>query len=224
MLVRWQLLQIADSAFPTGGFAHSGGLEAAVQHGRARTADDLCAYVGEHLWNVGWASLPFVTAAFDAPHEVWALDAWNDASITSHVANRASRTQGRTFLATCARIFDDPLHHCVLALSARARTRQVSAHFAPVFGAVLAALGASRLEVQALHLHLALRGVTSAAVRLGLAGPHEAQRLQRSHGPTLDAVLAACGSLAPDEAATAFPLLDMMGATHDRLYARLFQS
>ncbi len=221
MLTRWQLLQIADSAFPAGGFAHSSGLEAAMHHGRARTAEGLDAYVREHLWNVGWASLPFVTAAFDAPGSVWALDAWADAAITNHVQNRASRTQGRTFLATCAQIFDEPP---VLALAARARAREVSAHLAPVFGATLAALGASRDEAQALHLYIALRGVASAAVRLGVVGPHEAQRLQRSHGRTLDAVLGACANLGPDEAATAFPLLDVMGATHDRLYARLFQS
>jgi urease accessory protein len=221
MLARWHLLQIADSAFPAGGFAHSGGLEAARHHGRAATAEDLSAYVREHLWNVGWASLPFVTAAFDAPEDVWALDAWTDATITSHVANRASRTQGRTFLATCARVFDEPR---VLALATRARAREVPAHLAPMFGASLASLGAARDEVQALHLYVALRGVASAAVRLGVVGPHEAQRLQRGHGPTLDAVLAACANLAPREAATASPLLDLMGATHDRLYARLFQS
>ena len=29
----WRVLQLADSGFPTGGFAHSGGLESAVQHG-----------------------------------------------------------------------------------------------------------------------------------------------------------------------------------------------
>src|SRR6516165_2181582 len=86
MMVRWQLLQIADSAFPTGGFAHSGGLEAAVHHGCARTAEELGTYVGGHLWNVGWASLPFVTAAFESPGDVWALDAWNDAAMTNHVA------------------------------------------------------------------------------------------------------------------------------------------
>jgi urease accessory protein len=219
--VHWQLLQIADSAFPTGGFAHSSGLEAAMHHGRARTAEGLDAYIGEHLWNVGSASLPFVTAAFDAPGEVDALDAWTDATVTSHVANRASRTQGRTFLSTCAQIFDEPF---VLDLASRARSRKVPAHLAPVFGASLAALGASRAETQALHLYIALRGVTSAAVRLGVVGPHEAQRLQRGHGGTLDAVLAECADLAPADAATAFPVLDIMGATHDRLYARLFQS
>ncbi len=220
-MVRWQLLQIADSAFPTGGFAHSSGLEAAVQHGRTRTADDLDAYVREHLWNVGHASLPCGAAAFDAPGDVWALDAWADATLTSHVANRASRTQGRTFLATCAQVFDESI---VLALAARARAREVRAHLAPVFGASLAALGTSKNEALALHLHSALRGVASAAVRLGVIGPHEAQRLQRRHGRTLDAVLAECATLGQMDAATVSPLLDIMGATHDRLYARLFQS
>lgn len=220
-MVRWQLLQIADSAFPTGGFAHSSGLEAAIHHGRARTAGGLFEYVREYLWNVGRASLPFVGAAFDAPGAVWTLDAWVDATLASHVANRASRTQGRTFVATCARAFEQP---ALAALAARARSREAAAHLAPMFGASLAALGAERDEALALHLHLALRGVTSAAVRLGIVGPHEAQRLQRRHVDTLDAVLAECATLTPDDAAVVAPLLDCMGATHDRLYVRLFQS
>lgn len=219
--MNWQLLQIADSAFPTGGFAHSSGLEAAIHHGRARTADGLAEYVRESLWNVGRASLPFVAAAFDAPGEVWALDAWVDATLTSHVANRASRTQGRTFLATCARTFEEP---AIAVLAARARTREAAAHLAPMFGASLASLGALRRDALALHLYVALRGVMSAAVRLGIVGPHEAQRLQRRHGDTLDAVLAECATLAPEDAAVVAPLLDVMGATHDRLYVRLFQS
>lgn len=220
-MVHWQLLQIADSAFPTGGFAHSSGLEAAIHHGRARTADGLAAYVREHLWNVGRASLPFVAAAFDAPGDVWTLDAWVDATLTSHVANRASRTQGRTFLAACERVFEEP---AVALLSARARTRASAAHIAPMFGASLAALGVERDHALGLHLYVALRGVTSAAVRLGIVGPHEAQRLQRRHGETLDAVLAECARLTPGEAAVVAPLLDIMGATHDCLYVRLFQS
>ena len=234
-MVRWRFLQIADSAFPTGGFAHSSGLEAALHHGRAKTAAELDEYAREHLWNVGHASLPFVSAAFEAPADVWALDARADATLTSHVANRASRTQGRTFLATCARIFDEP---ALIELAERAapaaRSRgerdeqtpraSVSAHLAPVFGASMAALGATAGETRALFLYVALRGVASAAVRLGVVGPHEAQRLQRRHAATLDEVLAECAGLPPDDAAIVSPLLEIMGATHDRLYARLFQS
>jgi urease accessory protein len=224
-VVPWRFLQIADSAFPTGGFAHSSGLEAAIHHGRGKTLADLDAFVREHLWNVGHAAMPFVAAAFERPAEVWAIDARADAMLTSHVANRASRTQGRTFLATCARIFDEP---AVSALAARARSRapgeRVAAHLAPVFGAALAALGATRSETSSLHLYAALRGVSSAAVRLGLVGPHEAQRLQQRHAATLDEVLGACAGVPAGDAAVVCPLLEIMGATHDRLYARLFQS
>jgi urease accessory protein len=220
-MVGWQVLQIADSAFPTGGFVHSNGLEAAIHHGRATTAEGLDEYVREHLWNAGRASLPFVAAAFDAPAEVWALDAWTDATLTSHVANRASRTQGRTFLATCRRTFDVP---ALLTLAARSRSRDVAAHFAPMFGAALAGLGLERRDALALYLYVTLRGLGSAAIRLGIVGPHEAQRLQHRHGITLDAVLAECATLSPGEATIVAPLLDIMGATHDRLYVRLFQS
>ncbi|HZH77778.1 MAG TPA: urease accessory protein UreF, partial [Archangium sp.] len=45
----WRVLQLADSAFPTGGFAHSGGLEAAVQQGEVRGREGLERFVRELL-------------------------------------------------------------------------------------------------------------------------------------------------------------------------------
>jgi urease accessory protein len=220
----WRVIQLADSAFPAGGFAHSAGLEAASHLGEARSPARLDAFVRAHLWNVGTASLPFVGAAHDAPRElreVWSLDAKVDAFLTNHVANRASRTQGRAFAATCAKVFDDPF---LVTLAAGARAREVTAHHAPIFGAALSAIGIGRQETLALHVYLALRGVTSAAVRLGIVGPLEAQRLQERHGVTLDLVLDGCSAIGPDAAAASAPVLDVLGATHDRLYARLFQS
>lgn len=218
---RWRLLQIADSAFPTGGFAHSGGLEGAFVGGAVRTAESLDLFVRVHAWSVGHSALPFVSSAHAAPEQVWDLDALVDAQLTSHVANRASRTQGRAFLATSASVFDATE---IRRLAKRAGSRDVSVHLAPVYGAALAALGVARRDALALYLLLAMRGAASAAVRLGIVGPHEAQRIQSRHGATLDAILAECEGVRPEGAATTSPVFDLYGATHDRLYARLFQS
>lgn len=221
MSLNWRFLQLADSGFPTGGFAHSAGLEVAALLGEPADPPGLDVWVRSHLWNVGHASLPFVAAAHDDASRLSRLDAWVDAFLTSHVANRASRTQGRAFLATCARVFEEP---SLLPIVARVRGGEVSAHFAPVFGATLKNLGLRRVEALSLHLLFALRGVASAAVRLGIIGPHEGQRLQCRHARTMDEVLAGCQALPPEGAATTAPLQDVFGAAHDRLQARLFQS
>jgi urease accessory protein len=228
-VARWLFLQLADSAFPTGGFAHSAGLEAAVQTGEVVGAAGLARFVAASLWQVGLGALPFVTAGHavadsaEAVEAVEALDAASDAFLVSAVQNRASRTQGRALVSTCARIFTaepSPLQ----SLDDLVKDRRIVAHLAPLFGATAAKLGASRAETQELTLHLALRSVLSAAVRLGVVGPHEGQRLHHAHAGQLDRVLAACSELGPDEVAQPAPHFELIGSLHDRLYSRLFQS
>ena len=101
----WLVWQLMDSAFPTGGFAHSSGLEAAWQHGEVRGRDELVSFVKSGLEQLGHAALPFVTAAFDEPEKLGELDRLCDVFTTNHVANRASRAQGRAFLSAVERIF-----------------------------------------------------------------------------------------------------------------------
>src|ERR1700759_4456010 len=45
--------QLTDSSFPTGGFAHSSGLEAALQHGQIRGRTDLQSFVETSLDQLG---------------------------------------------------------------------------------------------------------------------------------------------------------------------------
>ncbi|MFO0757529.1 MAG: urease accessory UreF family protein [Byssovorax sp.] len=217
----WLLLQLADSAFPSGGFAHSAGLEAAAQLGEVRGPGEVRSFVEQSLWQAGFGALPFVRAACLAPDALAAHDALCHAFLSNHVANRASRAQGRAFLATAAQVFP---REPIKALDQAVRARSIHGHHAPIFGAVSAALGLSVDDAERLHLHLALRGVSSAAVRLGLLGPQEAQRIQHELAPLLDRVLARCGALGLDEVAQTSPHLDLLGSLHDRLYARLFSS
>src|SRR5882757_4389669 len=99
------LWQLADSAFPTGGFAHSLGLEAAWQHGEVRNRTELVSFIEAGLQQLGHAALPLVTAAFDEPEKLGEFDQLCDVFTTNHVANRASRAQGRAFLSAVGRIF-----------------------------------------------------------------------------------------------------------------------
>ena len=214
----WTLLQLADSAFPTGGFAHSAGLEAAAQAGEIEGSEGVRRFARDSIWQAGWGVLPLVRGAFVHPSSLPELDARADAFLANHVANRASRTQGRAFLSTAGRVFPEKM----AALQAQARGLKL--HFAPVWGAAMRALDLDLAGAQRLLLWSAARNVLSAAIRLGLAGTHEAQALLATLGPLLDEVHAACGELGPDALAQPAPLADLIQGTHDRLYSRLFQS
>jgi len=213
----WLLLQLADGAFPSGGFAHSGGLEAAL-HLRGDVAIEQL--VDEAVVGAGRASLPFVRAACAAPEDLAALDARFDATATSHVANRASRAQGRALATAAARVWEADARVAAIAEHAR----RGPAHHAPVFGAIFGALGVRPEEAQIAFLHGALRSVLSAAVRLGALGPLEAQRLQAERAGIAERVLRECEGLDAGEAAQAAPLVELYGALHEQLDGRLFQS
>lgn len=215
----WPLLQISDSAFPTGGFSHSGGLEAALQQGEIQGRAGLDAFLSELLWQTGHGGLVLATAVYDRPESLAQVDQTCDVFLSGHVANRASRVQGRTYFSTCERSFPGT------SLERVARVTQAThSHFAPVFGAVFQAMDVGRETMQQLHLHFTLRGAISAAIRLGVLGPYEAQRVQSRFAPVLDKILARCAGLSIDDLAQTAPLLDLFQSNHDRLYSRLFQS
>jgi urease accessory protein len=217
-MTSWIVLQLADSAFPTGGFAHSAGLEAMLQAGELAGVERFCTELVDQLAH---GSLPIVAAAHDEPARLAELDAFTRATLWSHVAARASRTQGRALLDVAARSFR---HDVLVEARARLAGNQLDGHLAPVFGFVTRALGVARDEALATFLHLALRGALSAAVRLGCIGPSEGQAIHhRMHG-TLDAALARAHTLHIDDVAQTAPLVELVQATHDRLYSRLFQS
>jgi len=215
----WLTWQVVDSAFPTGMFAHSFGLEAAWQYGEIEDPDALGRFVRASVLQTGYAVMPLLNRAHRQPDELTALDDLSDAFLVNAVANRASRVQGRALVATAMRVWptDD-----MRALGAAAgRTR---AHVAPLSGATFRALGIPLATAQQMALFGAARSVLTAAVRLGIVGSFEAQRMQHDCAPWLGEVARRCASLDVDDLAQTAPLIDILQAGHDRLYSRLFQS
>ena len=210
-----------DSAFPAGAFAHSGGIEAAWQCGALRNGEDVSAFVGEGIGQAATAALPFVCAAYTSPKDIAAIDEYVDSFFSNHVANRASRLQGMAFLATAADVFQIAELH---ALRQRVLKNELPGHWPLLFGVILRLLGVSLRVTLRTFIFLIMRGMLSAAVRLGIVGPLEAQRIQVALDADMERAVETALATPLDQVHQTAPLLEIWQMGQDRLYSRLFQS
>ena len=215
----WLAWQVVDSAFPTGVFAHSWGLEAAWQQGEVPNLPALQRFLAASVQQTAFGALPLLNAAYREPDQWRAFDELADAFLTNPVANRASRVQGRTLLSTAGRVWPS----VEMATVAEAADRGC-AHVAPLSGVVFQLIGLPVETARTAMLFGTARGVLSAAVRLGIIGSYDAQRMHHNAGRDLPRLLERCNTLAAEDVCQTAPVLDILHAGHDRLYSRLFQS
>ncbi len=193
-----------------------------MQIGEVTRPSSLEVFLVHNLEQASSGGLPIVTAAHTSPDRIDTLDRRYDAFLTNHVANRASRAQGRAWLAATASAFGTA---ALRELRVRAREEEgFSGHLAPVFGAVSALLDLTRLEAQRLFLFVHLRGLVSSAVRLSLVGPLEGQALQYRLSGTVESILSRLATRGSLDLATTAPLVELVQGYQDRLYSRLFSS
>lgn len=174
------------------------------------------AFLETSLHQVARAGLPFVVVAHAEPASLTELDKLCDAFLSNHVANRASRLQGRAFLTAVDRIFAPE--------APDARPQAPFTHFAPIFGACMRALDVPCETTLRLFVFNHLRGLLAAAVRLNIVGPMEAQKLQHQLFNSAEEIVQQGKDFTLADVAQTAPLLDLWQGVQDRLYSRLFQT
>lgn len=221
-----QGLRFVDSFFPSGGFAYSSGLEAAVQGGAVRNAEDLSRYVEDLLRNgMGRREAVAVARAWDAQargswREAIAVDWELDSMKIGRESRLASRQMGRQVI----RVSAEHIEGCVLLQDflAAVEAERTPCHLAVSLGLALAASGWSREDAVAAYLYQAATGLISAAIKLLPIGQREGQRLLDRWMPLIAEL---SGQMQPDTTMTSWsPIQDIYAMRHSRLESRLFRS
>jgi urease accessory protein len=218
--------RFVDSFFPSGGFAYSSGLEAAVQGGAVRNADDLFRYVEDVLRNgMGRREAVAVARAWDAQargswREAVETDWELDAMKTGRESRLASRQMGRQVIKIAAGQADD--QSILRDFHAAVEAERTPCHLAVSLGLALASSGWSREEAMAAYLYQAATGLLSASLKLLPIGQREGQRLLDGWMPLIGEL---SGQAQPDATMTSWsPVQDIYAMKHSRLESRLFRS
>ncbi|GHF37635.1 urease accessory protein [Deinococcus metalli] len=210
-----RLLQLSDSAFPTGAYAFSDGLETLTAHGAVRSPADLRAFLAGQLTH-GWGAqdVPACALAWRADAAALAdLDALLDDLKLVPGPRGASVRVGANLRRAAAHLWPE----VVAAVP-------VTRHHATTFGALAAALDVPRAETVTAFVSGWLLGRATSATRLMRVGGLDAQGCAAACEDAARACIHAALHATPDDLATFTPLLDLAASEQPMLDARLFQT
>ena len=219
-------LRFIDSFFPSGGYAYSSGLEAAVQAKAVRSGDDLFLYV-EDTFRQGIArrEAVAVAVAHDAllrndvrpalsiDHELHAMKLGQESRLASQQMGRQVAKLAVEKLAPHAVVTD--FYRAIEA-------ERAPGHFPVALSLTLADAGWSRTETIAAFCYQTAVGFVSAGLKLLPMGQREGQHLLERWMPLLDQCTSLAAAL-PKMTAWS-PIQDIYAMRHHRLESRLFRS
>ena len=219
-------LRFVDSFFPSGGYAFSSGLEAAVQGGAVRNAEELSRYVIESL-TTGMGEREAVTVGI--AHEAYVFGVLDmalktDKELEAMKLGRESRTASRQMGRQIIRLAADQLARQPLIEEylAAVEAEQTPGHLAVSLGLTLAAAGWSKEDSIAAFLYQTATGFVAAAMKLLPIGQREGQRLLENWLEVIEPISLKAAHQRVLQSWS--PIQDIYSMRHNRLESRLFRS
>ena len=211
-------LQMGDSAFPSGGFAFSWGLETLKEDGRVSDSGDVLAFA-RGLIRGRWATADRVmlrkAAMTDSENEWISLDNEVEVMTLARELRDGSCRAGRALLRAHVGL-GNPSAATWRRLIADGRAR---GHLPVVQGAVWSRAGIETAVIETLSAWTLASSIGQTAVRLALVGPLEAQQIISGLAEDIAAIL----SRPPPSEPHAFtPAADIAVMRHERGIVRLF--
>jgi urease accessory protein len=247
-IARLRLLQLADSAFPSGAYTLSHGLETLVQAGVVVDRDGLAEFIDVQLGaklarsdlvaliaahrvahvpaDTHWLGRVAGTSVTDPPDDlearidqIVAIDARLTACRLAADDRLASSRVGRRLATEASRLLPSPVLTGFLAVITAGRT---PGNAALSFGLAGSAFGLGARDTALAAASSTVSGIAAAAVRLGLIGHGQAQRLIADAAQSIvDAVdVAEAGSWR--ELRPSAPQIEIALAAHETAVARQF--
>jgi len=211
-------LLLADSRTPSGSYAHSAGLEAAVREGLR--AADVPAFLAARLRSVAFSEAgltAFAARALGDGDALDALDAEAAARVPSPALRAVATALGRQLLRTGVQLFPQA------AAIAAYRARSGSTPRPVALGVVCAAAGLSPQDAALVSLHDDAATVAAAAVKLLPVDAGEASGWIARLSGELER-LARDAASAPAPPSRCAPLIELRSLAHGEDERRLFAS
>ncbi|TCC26843.1 urease accessory protein UreF [Kribbella speibonae] len=227
------VLQLSDSAFPSGRYTLSHGLETQAQSGRLTMPSDPAVLVvllrDQVRLSVGpsdGVALACAHRASSGPHSLdLELVSRADERLTAVKLSRETRETstrtGRALLRVATSAFDAAP---VAALAREVTNRRVPGNHAVVLGVLSACLGVPCPEAVAGELFAFAASWVAAAVRLAVTDHGTAQAILYDVRPHLAAAAACAAGKGVPDITSCSPLLDVMAMRHEETELRLFAS
>jgi urease accessory protein len=218
-----RLLQISDTAFPTGSFSHSMALEAFVEAGDLRDANDLGRLIALHLSAQATSDCVALRAAFGTELEdLIRIDQLLSATKLTRELRAASSSTGKRFLLSVAAL--GVKDNVLRAFTDAVRDRATPGNLAVGYGVAAPALGFTLEETLHAYLYATVASLVAAGQKsIPLGGSAARRALYESAEEILDAVDIS-KTLEVEDMYAFSPTIDLRSMQHERQRTRLYIS